>query len=261
MSIRKLWNVLRGRTENQSDHVGNHTAVRSTTAIASASQPPKNASSAAAMQPLPAAASSTSVKKAKQDRARKCTPPVATAPPETAKQRRVEPVKPRGIFGRSQLTPEQKSLQKLLKNRPAVSVLELGVGDGSRAPVILESLQSLSPDAEIRYVAVDEFEMADGPIKMKDFHQRLRSLNVHPQIFPEPVARGMIRVAHTVGAVDLVLIGIDQNHWQGTDCQSLLAKVTHTESTILMLVDGQWAAAEKVSSVIPATDRSIRRAA
>jgi methylase of polypeptide subunit release factors len=129
------------------------------------------------------------------------------------------------------------SLRKRLKTITAASVLELGVGDGSQAIAAMEALSNKSNS--IRYFGVDEFEMAGG-VNLKQFHQTLRNHGIHPQLFPGSVDRGLMKIAHTFGSVDLILVAnpavIDSN----PAVTGLLARISHQETNILVLRNETW---------------------
>ena len=144
------------------------------------------------------------------------------------------------------------SLCRLVKPLQVASVLEISVGDGSRAVEVLAALRNRAP---VRYVAIDQFEMAGGETTLKAFHRKMRTNDIRPQVFPEPIDRGLVRVANTVGAVDLVIIAAEPANWQTPETLSLLARVLHDQTTVLYCDEESWDRYEtKVTS-------SYRRAA
>lgn len=132
-------------------------------------------------------------------------------------------------------------LCKLLKPLSVQSVLEIGVGDGSQAIAVMETLSRQSDS--IRYYAVDEFEMAGG-VNLKQFHQTLRNHNIHPQLFPGPVDRGLMKIAHTIGSVDLILVAdasvIDSN----PAVTEMLARISHEGTGVLVARNDTWSSME-----------------
>ncbi len=142
-----------------------------------------------------------------------------------------------GIFGGG----AHSGLCKLLKPLSVHSVLEVGVGDGSQAIAVMETLSRQSDS--IRYYAVDEFEMAGG-VNLKQFHQTLRNHNLHPQLFPGPVDRGLTKIAHTIGSVDLILVAnasaIDNN----PAVTGMLARISHEGTGVLVSRNDTWSLME-----------------
>ena len=129
-------------------------------------------------------------------------------------------------------------LCKLLKSVTACSVLEISVEDGSRAIAVLERLAKTREN--VRYVAIDPFEMGSGGVTLRQFHQTLRAKNIRPQLFPGTIDRGLLRVAHTIGSVDLVLIAAPVQSWQSPQVLPLLSRVSHAKTVILYLDGETW---------------------
>ena len=129
------------------------------------------------------------------------------------------------------------TLCKLVKPLQAAIVLEISVGDGSRAVEVLETLRT---PGTVRYVAIDQFEMAGGDTTLKAFHQKLRTNGIRPQVFPEPIDRGLVRVGNTVGTVDLVIIAAESSGWQTPEILSLLARVLHDQTVVLYREEESW---------------------
>ena len=153
-----------------------------------------------------------------------------------------------GIFG----SGPHSGLCKQLKPLSVHSVLEVGVGDGSQAIAVMDTLSRQSES--IRYYAVDEFEMTGG-VNLKQFHQKLRNHNIHPQLFPGPVDRGLMKIAHTIGSVDLILVAdasvIDNN----PAIAGILARISHEGTRVLVARNETWNSIEVFTG-----DRSYRAA-
>jgi hypothetical protein len=134
----------------------------------------------------------------------------------------------------------------LVQPLQAATVLEISVGDGSRAIAIL---QTLGDSQQVRYVAIDQFEMSGGEVTLKAFHKTMRSEGIRPHVFPEPINRGLLRVANTIGPVDLVIIAAGADQWQTPETLSLLARVTHGETVVLFQDEESWERFEPASPI------------
>ena len=138
------------------------------------------------------------------------------------------------------------ALLKHLRSVTAQSVLEIAVGDGSRALEVLDLLAKNAASSNegeptsIRFVAMDQFEMGGGSHTLKEFHQLMRNSGVRPQVFPEPIDRGLMRVAHTIGSIDLIIISSDAGSWQTPETKSLLSRISHEDSLILFETENGW---------------------
>ena len=142
-------------------------------------------------------------------------------------------------------------LCKLAAATEARSVLEIGVGDGSRAIAVVEALAK--GGSAIRYFGIDQFELA-GPVSLKDFHRSLRAAGIQPQLFPETVSRGLIRFLHTVGRAELVLLSDGPKILEDPLSGTLLSRISGPSTTILCRQDDVW-------STLPTHADGQRRAA
>ena len=143
----------------------------------------------------------------------------------------------RGILGLGSRGPHA-ALCKQLRGLKVGTVLDISVGDGTRSMAVLSTLARENP--AIRYAAIDQFEMSGGPVTLKEFHQSLRAANVRPQIFPDSIERGLVRVSSTIGAIDLVLIAAEPETWQTPAVLALLPRILHPESLVLCQTDEMW---------------------
>lgn len=153
-----------------------------------------------------------------------------SAPPSAAKS---EPSASRG-FGL--FRGPHAGLCKSLKTVAATSLLEIGVGDGTRAVAMLETLSKQGQD--VRYLALDQFEMAGGDVTLKQFHQSLRAHDIRPQVYPQDIENGLLRIAHTIGTVDLIVIGTNLAEWQTPAVTARLSRVAH-KGTVILYLDGE----------------------
>ena len=122
-------------------------------------------------------------------------------------------------FGLFSSNPHAALCKQVVAAAPR-SILEIGVGDGTRAVAVMEALAKQGIAA--RYFGMDQFELAGGGLSLRDFHRTMRGAGIRPQLFPEPVPRGLIRFLHTIGSVDLVLVADPAEVEQDAGIQQLL---------------------------------------
>ncbi len=230
MSLLKLWNSIRGRSQAEQTAPTPSSDVKPQPAGPSVAGQAKSKSAAVPAVAVPS---------------RVAVSPQAVTPPKSARTF--------GIFGSAS---PHAGLCKLIKPMCVKSVLEIGVDDGSRAIAVLETLaknlpataldstesaktQAASP---IRYIVIDQFEMGGGTTTLKQFHQTLRGAAIRPQVFPEPIERGLTRVAHTIGAVDLILISTPTDQWQTTSVLGLIARVSRADTKLIYRNGDTWQA-------------------
>lgn len=78
---------------------------------------------------------------------------------------------------------------------------------------MIEIAKLVSPQQEVHYVGVDMFEArseSDGPgLTLKAAHQLLRSDNVRVQLVPGNPPDVLVRMANSLGKVDLLIVPAD----------------------------------------------------
>ncbi|WP_040770304.1 hypothetical protein [Novipirellula maiorica] len=221
MPLRKLWNSICGRT---------HGATENAAAAESAAPMPRETRQSG--QAVSNTSKSASATASKHSAAAKPVASSVAAQPAAAKPAR-------GILGFGSRNVEP-ALCKLLKPLKIGSLLEVGVDDGARALAIVATVQASNPETKLRYCAIDAFEMGEGPVTLMQFHQRVRGEGVSPQIFPDSIDNGLIRVCHTIGRVDVVVIGAATDKWQNPNTIAMLRRVCHPETIVFYSENGKW---------------------
>lgn len=139
---------------------------------------------------------------------------------------------------------EHDVLIKAIRERSPESVLEIGVGDGSRMPAILSAIGADQDGSSFKAAVIDQFEMGNGSVQMRDYHKQLVGLPIRPAIFPEAAERGVVSVANRLGRMDVILIDESLlNDTAGEAKEMLLAsinKVVHPSTLVLSNVNGKW---------------------
>lgn len=107
-----------------------------------------------------------------------------------------------------------RELVRYLIATPISSILEIGLGDGSRMKRIAQLVSLPEGVEKLRYVGVDEFEAAKDPqqhLSLKTAHQMATYLNFKATLIPGDLKSAVPRVAHKMGASDLIVIngGLD----------------------------------------------------
>lgn len=120
-------------------------------------------------------------------------------------------------------------------DQPIHSILEIGMGDGSRLRSLLPLCRLSSSAEKLRYAALDPFESGEaGRLSLKVAHRLLNDLDVKAHLIPGDPVHGLVRVAHTVLPSDLVII---DGHWgdgseQSKSLEQWLPRLCHSQSGI-----------------------------
>lgn len=150
---------------------------------------------------------------------------------------------------------EHDALVKTLTKLQPTSILEIGIGDGSRTPSVVQALAETNP--ALKYAVIDQFEMLGGTLKLRDFHSQLAGLVIRPSIVPEAAARGVVTVLHRLGMMDAIILDPSLDAETLTELDIVLCKVSYSDTTILRQTNGKWQSTASSST----TARPTRRAA
>jgi hypothetical protein len=108
--------------------------------------------------------------------------------------------------------------------------LQFDFGQGEAACTLVRWLRETSGRVPERYVAVDRFESQPGGMPLKSAHRILTGLGTKPLLIPDSSLAAMPRVAHTIGAVDLLIC---PRGWQELTSSPFLNRVVHERTIVL----------------------------
>jgi hypothetical protein len=117
----------------------------------------------------------------------------------------------------TQPTPD-RALYSALAQRPLRRILEIGLGDGSRALQIIKQARKRRRGAEVHYIGVDLFELrprAETRLTLKSAYRLLRAAGARVKLVPGDPLSALARTANSINRLDTVIIGTD------VDVQSL----------------------------------------
>lgn len=132
----------------------------------------------------------------------------------------------------------ERELFRQLLAKPIASVLEVGVGNGERMKRIAQLVQLAPNSTQLRYAGVDGFESAqDGTehLTLKRAHQLATQLGLKASLIPGDLKTAMPRVAHKIGASDLVIVdgNFDMAKPLSGPVGQWLHHITHSSSVVL----------------------------
>lgn len=133
-----------------------------------------------------------------------------------------------------------RPLYQAVRGRVIGSVLEVNIGEAARAERLIGWLREQGSVGTIRYAAVDPFETGGaGHIGLKNFHSRLGRLGAKPLPVPlaGSLAASLTRVAHTIGAVDLLILDGSAADFDVPAVRMILPRLVHPESIVMVAAD------------------------
>ncbi len=131
-----------------------------------------------------------------------------------------------------------RAVYKLIKQRQIRSIVEVGLGDGSRCEKLIAVAKAFSED-KVRYTGVDLFdarEPADDlePLKLIEMHRRLKGVDAKTQLVPGDIGSALPRIANSHLRTDLILISAGYEREQLSMVKSFLPRMLHPSSLVLI---------------------------
>lgn len=131
----------------------------------------------------------------------------------------------------------ERILFRLIKQQPVRSILEIGVGDLTRAERLIRFAGNFTPNGELRYTAIDLFEGREDPetgVPLKEAHARLKQVDAKVKVIPGDPFSALARSANSLSGTDLVLIADDVDSQAMQRAWSFLPRTLHEGSRVLV---------------------------
>jgi hypothetical protein len=150
----------------------------------------------------------------------------------------------RSIFSRQ---PSKTALDcpvyQAIQRAHALKIVELGIGRGQRAIKMIETAKKASPEQTVHYVGIDLFEGRDesaGPgLTLKEAHQLLRRDGVRVQLVPGNLADSLIRIANSLGKVDLLILPAELDSPSCSRVWYFVPRMLHNDSQVFIERTGE----------------------
>jgi len=124
---------------------------------------------------------------------------------------------------------------KMIKQREIRSIIEVGLGDGTRCEKLIAVAQRFSEE-KVRYTGVDLFDARESstPLKLIEMHRRLKSVDAKTQLVPGDIGSALPRIANSHLRTDLILISAGFDREQFSTVKSFLPRMLHASSLVLI---------------------------
>ena len=145
--------------------------------------------------------------------------------------------------------------KRLLQRIDAIeirSVLEVGINDPVRSISVARSIVEGHSQNQVSYLAIDQFEMGGGELKLREFHKQIREVGVVAQLIPMSTEAGLDKVLRTVGQVDIIL----WNAGEETVEASIPKIIRLSTPSTLMFISSADGWSETRSSLMASSDQS-----
>jgi hypothetical protein len=127
-------------------------------------------------------------------------------------------------------------LYRAIRRRKVRRILEIGIGNASRALRMIGVAQRGASGEAIRYVAIDPFETrrpdAAPGLSLKEAHRLLKSTAAQIQLIPGDPAAALARSANALANMDLVIISSDYDEQALAGAWFYLPRMLHAGSQV-----------------------------
>jgi len=136
-----------------------------------------------------------------------------------------------------------RAIYKLIKQREVSSIIEIGLGDGTRCEKLIAVAQKFSEE-KVRYTGVDLFDARESstPLKLIEMHRRLKGIEAKTQLVPGDMGSALPRIANSHLRTDLILISAGFEREQFSEVKSFLPRMLHASSVVMVQTkeDGEF---------------------
>jgi hypothetical protein len=147
-----------------------------------------------------------------------------------------------------------RPIYRAIRRCHARKIVEVGVGDGRRAVRMIEVAHRASPTMDVHYVGMDPFETRSEPdgrgLSLKAAHQLLSGkrgrhsspAGVRVQLVPGNPADGLIRMANSLGKIDLLIVPAEFDSAVHARLWYFVPRMLHERSLVFIeasMPDGQ----------------------
>jgi len=131
----------------------------------------------------------------------------------------------------------ERAVYRAIRELQAGSIVELGVGLGTRARRMIATAARYHDAAEIRYAGIDLFEarpQAGSSLPLKQAHQMLRAAGAQVRLIPGDPLSALSRAANSLQSTDLIVVAADQDLRSLEQAWFYVPRMMHERSLLLV---------------------------
>jgi hypothetical protein len=129
-----------------------------------------------------------------------------------------------------------RPLYRLIKTLQATRIIEIGMGELSRAMAMIEVAQRFAGDKKVWYTGIDLFEARPAgmlAVPLKEAYRQLRSTDAGIRLVPGTPARSLASAANAHPNTDIILIGHEVTEDDLVGAWFYVPRMLHANSVIL----------------------------
>ena len=128
-----------------------------------------------------------------------------------------------------------RAIYKTIRKNKFRSIVEVGLGDGSRADNVIRVSRKYAVSPSVRYTGVDMFDARTAnPLPLIGMHRKLNSENVKAQLVPGDLASGIARIANSHVRTDLIIVSAGFEKEELEACWFYFPRMLHSGSVVLI---------------------------
>jgi predicted O-methyltransferase YrrM len=131
----------------------------------------------------------------------------------------------------------ERALYQAIRKSSPLSIVELGVGLGTRASRMIAAAQRYRPDEPIQYAGIDLFEArteSGTALPLKEAHKRLKATGAKVHVIPGDPLSALARSANGLQGTDLLVIAADQDVDSLANAWFYVPRMLHGSSLVLI---------------------------
>lgn len=132
---------------------------------------------------------------------------------------------------------EDRLIFKTIRKFRFRSIIEVGLGDGTRAEKMIRVAKKFGASSGIRYTGIDWFEgrSADQPqLSLRQMHKRLSSSEAKTQLVPGDLGNSIVRIANSHVRTDLILVSAGYDEDSLAECWFYIPRMLHAGSRFMI---------------------------
>ncbi len=130
-----------------------------------------------------------------------------------------------------------RSIYKAMRQSKFQSIVEFGLGDGTRAENMIQVAKKFAVTGHVKYTGIDQFEGRDSSqpkLPLREMHKRLSTLEAKVQLVPGDAHSALTRIANSHVRTDLILISAGQDELSLSESWFYFPRMLHAGSLVLI---------------------------
>ncbi|REJ64462.1 MAG: hypothetical protein DWQ31_21265 [Planctomycetota bacterium] len=130
----------------------------------------------------------------------------------------------------------ERSLYRLVRRHRVRRIVELGVGDTSRAQRLIQVAGRYHEPQDVAYAGIDLFEARpneQAPLSLKSAYRQMTPLGARLQLIPGDPYSALARAANSLTKTDLLLVAADQDLESLRHAWFYVPRMLHENSQVL----------------------------